>query len=317
MKNAHTGEVFPSCNREAIRVREKKLLTAVTAVVTALAVCAVPAYSGETEEVETWGTVETEPGRTADEGEIIYEFGDEEEILPYSTFRSWVTENPDGTVSVDREEAREYVEDLAGEYDTAWVDRTFISDDGMIYKIPAGSNTYGFFIDVEAETDALVQDVAEIAEETEKDISREPVYSQTGHVRNGKDDLCGTYIEVDITNQEVTCYRDGILIDKTSCVSGNEGAGTPSDTGTFCIFSKQRDTVLRGQNRDGSWYASPVSYWMPYNGGEGLHDATWRWEFGGDIYKWGGSHGCINLKLEDAKAIYENTDMWTPVIVHK
>ena len=43
---------------------------------------------------------------------------------------------------------------------------------------------------------------------------------------------------------------------------------------------------------------------MPYNGGEGLHDATWRSSFGGTIYKNSGSHGCVNLPLKTAEQVY-------------
>ena len=43
---------------------------------------------------------------------------------------------------------------------------------------------------------------------------------------------------------------------------------------------------------------------MPFNGGIGLHDASWRGSFGGTIYKNGGSHGCINLPYSKAQAIY-------------
>lgn len=248
-----------------------------------------------------------------DKKTIAYVFGDLKRYIPDSIIQTWFSTDENGNRYVDRDRIKEYVEGLAREYDTAWSDRVFVSDDGAEYTIPASTNTYGFMIDIDNETDMLIYD---ITENPEKAISREPVYAQRGTSRNGKDDLCGTYVEVDIANQEVTCYRDGVLIDKTSCVSGNESAGTPSDRGVFCIYDKQQNTVLRGQNPCGTWYESPVAYWMPYNGGEGLHDASWRWEFGGNIYMWNGSHGCINLRLEDAKAIYENVDVGTPVIVH-
>ncbi len=41
---------------------------------------------------------------------------------------------------------------------------------------------------------------------------------------------------------------------------------------------KQRDATLKGQG-----YASPVKFWMPFNGGIGFHDASWRNTFGGTI----------------------------------
>jgi lipoprotein-anchoring transpeptidase ErfK/SrfK len=55
---------------------------------------------------------------------------------------------------------------------------------------------------------------------------------------------------------------------------------------------------------------------MPFNGGIGIHDATWRRKFGGDIYKRDGSHGCINCPLSLAKTIYENIDVGTPIICY-
>ena len=55
---------------------------------------------------------------------------------------------------------------------------------------------------------------------------------------------------------------------------------------------------------------------MPFNGGIGFHDASWRTEFGGTIYKTNGSHGCVNLPKEAAKQIFLNIDQGTMVRVH-
>ncbi|MBQ3773496.1 MAG: L,D-transpeptidase, partial [Pseudobutyrivibrio sp.] len=62
-------------------------------------------------------------------------------------------------------------------------------------------------------------------------------------------------------------------------------------------------------------YESHVHFWMPFNMGEGLHDATWRNKFGGDIYKRSGSHGCVNLPLSAAEKIYDIVEAGWPVIV--
>lgn len=56
---------------------------------------------------------------------------------------------------------------------------------------------------------------------------------------------------------------------------------------------------------------------MPYNGGEGLHDASWRYSFGTENYKTSGSHGCINLPPQVADEIYNNSEVGTKVLVHK
>ena len=66
----------------------------------------------------------------------------------------------------------------------------------------------------------------------------------------------------------------------------------------------------------GEGYASPVKFWMPFNGGIGFHDASWRNTFGGTIYKKNGSHGCVNMPYEAAKTLYENVYKGMPVICY-
>ena len=55
---------------------------------------------------------------------------------------------------------------------------------------------------------------------------------------------------------------------------------------------------------------------MPFNGGIGFHDASWRSKFGGTIYQYSGSHGCINLRLADAKALHDCIKVGLCVVVH-
>ena len=55
---------------------------------------------------------------------------------------------------------------------------------------------------------------------------------------------------------------------------------------------------------------------MPFNGGIGFHDATWRSKFGGTIFQTSGSHGCINLPSDQAKIIYETIDKGYPILLY-
>ena len=66
----------------------------------------------------------------------------------------------------------------------------------------------------------------------------------------------------------------------------------------------------------GETYRTPVNFWMPFNNNVGMHDATWRDSFGGNIYKTSGSHGCINLPYAAAKEIYGYVEKGTPVICY-
>ena len=55
---------------------------------------------------------------------------------------------------------------------------------------------------------------------------------------------------------------------------------------------------------------------MPFNGGIGFHDASWRNTFGGTIYKKNGSHGCVNMPYAAAKTLFENVYAGMPVICY-
>ena len=55
---------------------------------------------------------------------------------------------------------------------------------------------------------------------------------------------------------------------------------------------KQKGATLKGPN-----YEAEVTYWMPFNGNIGIHDASWRYSFGGEIYKRNGTHGCVNAPI--------------------
>jgi uncharacterized protein YgiM (DUF1202 family) len=122
--------------------------------------------------------------------------------------------------------------------------------------------------------------------------------------------LHDVYVVVDISDQVLKLYNGNELLLTSDVVSGKNE--TPSDYGIFNIYSMSRNATLTGPG-----YSCPVDYWMPYNGGEGLHDAQWRYSFGGDIYEYGGSHGCINLPLNTAATIYDNASVGTQVLIKK
>ena len=120
--------------------------------------------------------------------------------------------------------------------------------------------------------------------------------------------LDGTYVVVDISDQTATLYRGNEEILRTYVVTGKDSS--PSDLGLFDIDAKATDSWLTGAD-----YSTHVNYWMPYNGGEGLHDATWRSEFGGQIYHNSGSHGCVNCPYDAAATLYENVKVGSKVLV--
>ena len=119
-------------------------------------------------------------------------------------------------------------------------------------------------------------------------------------------------IFVSITNQSMYSYEYGIPIQATPVVTGKPGYETVR--GTFSIYKKEQNTILRSPF-DGIEYSVPVSYWMPFYSGYGIHDAPWRKFFGGDIYKTSGSHGCVNTPANVAAWMFGWAEVGTPVVV--
>ena len=119
-----------------------------------------------------------------------------------------------------------------------------------------------------------------------------------------------TYIEICIAQQHMWVYKGGKQIASTNVVTGTRYySDTPK--GYHYVQDKARNTTLVGAD-----YASFVNYWMPFYGGCGIHDASWRSSFGGSIYMTNGSHGCVNTPYSAVKTIYNNISVGTPVIIY-
>ena len=120
------------------------------------------------------------------------------------------------------------------------------------------------------------------------------------------------FIEVNIEEQRILMYIRGEILVNSPIVTGTENTTRETPKGIFSIQYKNYDVILEGPG-----YAYHVYYWMPIYGGIGIHDADgWRSEYGGDIYKSAGSHGCINVPLAIAEKIYENAYKDMTVIIN-
>ena len=233
---------------------------------------------------------------------LKYDFEDREETIDHSLLKDWIVVN-EREVDVDSEKAREYVEELAKKYDTYGKDRTFKTSTGE--SITTNGGTYGWMTHRGKTTAELIKHIKDGEDKTIK-----PVYSYKALVRDSND-IGNSYVEIDLKQQMVSVYVDGKLEIQTPTVTGNVSKGYDTPTGVFPLNYKTKDAVLRGDD-----YASPVKYWMPFNGNIGLHDADWRDSFGGYIYQNNGSHGCINLPPSNAKSVFDSMYPGMPVIVH-
>lgn len=128
----------------------------------------------------------------------------------------------------------------------------------------------------------------------------------------------GYVVEVSIGNQHVWVYNPKTrkIVMQSDCVTGTLGShDTPK--GVFRVSEMRKDYVMHGENADGSKYESHCQRFMRLtNSGVALHDASWRYAFGGSIYKYSGSHGCINLPTNFALKLFNTIKNGTMVIVH-
>ena len=235
---------------------------------------------------------------------IDYTVGSETETVSKAEQAGWLAADDDLKLTFNQDAMSEFISSMASKYNTFGKAKTLKSSWGTEVTVPGG--TYGWKIDEEGELAQLQEDLL-----GGKDVSRDFVYKYTANSHDGND-YGNSYVEVNLTAQHLYLYVDGSCVLDTDFVSGNISKGNGTHTGAYFVMYCEKDATLRGDN-----YATPVSYWMPFHGNEGLHDATWRSSFGGQIYKTSGSHGCVNLPSSAAATIFSYVSAGFPVLVYE
>jgi lipoprotein-anchoring transpeptidase ErfK/SrfK len=233
---------------------------------------------------------------------ITYNFEGENETLTKEQIDAMI-QIKDNVASISTKKVEEYIQTLKDKYDTVGNERDFVTSDGRKIKVSKGN--YGWSINKKEEAKWLVG-----ALNNNEQTKRVPEYETTA-LRRGISDIGSTYIEVDMTKQHMWFYQEGNLIIDTDVVTGNTSKGNGTPAMVAYVRYKERNATLNGEN-----YSTPVSYWMPIYKNIGIHDASWRSDFGGQIYKTSGSHGCINTPFNVVKIIYDKVDIGTPVILY-
>ena len=237
---------------------------------------------------------------------ISYKLPQGDEVLDGNMLKLWLKRGSNGRYTKDEElfnaNIESYVERLAEATDTVGKPHKFKMTGGQ--ETTVESKTFGWQVDVDAETEKLKEDLANNAK-----VEREPEYAKRAPSLDNNG-FGNNYIEVNLSLQHLYVYRDGELILDSDFVSGRMTGSRWTPPGIFRLTGKQKHKVLRGPLQpDGSYeWESPVTYWMPFNRGIGFHDATWRGSFGGTIYNYSGSHGCINMPYKKAQALYDIID---------
>ena len=226
--------------------------------------------------------------------------------LDNSIMKNWVTKNSDGYFIDTENGIANFVEELAVKVDEAEAELHFMPtelDKEIVLEVPKA-----FRASLNKE-----KEIAEIKAAFDSNWVLKPRLIYIGYPLSTRlNDL----VELDKTRQTVWQYRDGSLVLKSECVTANESQDYDTPNGIYTVINKAEDIVLRGTNRDGSKYEQPVDYWVGFIPRYGFHDSP-RTEFGGEIYKKGGSHGCVNLPEKEAEVFYNNAYEGMLVIIYE
>lgn len=254
---------------------------------------------------------------------IVYDFNYTTETLTGEKLMDMVSVDKNGKITADKKKAMAYVEQLAKKYDTYNTERKFKATlQGNIVVPTSNDAKYGWWIYQDKTCDQLVKLI-----EAGKNTKVEPVYYSDGNyvftgrkeARSADDDIGNTYIEIDLTNQTLWYYKNGKKLWECGIVSGQTtSAARTTLPGVYKLWDKQTNYRMKASNSDGDRWDTTCAYWNNVSiCGIGLHDSQWRGNYvGGDIYKYNGSHGCINMTLESAKFIYDNVEYDTPVVMY-
>lgn len=230
------------------------------------------------------------------------------ERLNKSTIQQWLTVSEDGKrVQIDEEKVDNYVNEIARIYSVKEpTTAQFVTASGSYVEVEAP------ITDESVDTQALKKDILK-AVKTGATGQRKAPYRKTRTGEQGTTDLGGTYVEVDLDKQHLYLYVNGKKKAEGDICSGSVADGCATPAGLYTIKTKDYDRYLVGVG-----YKDWVHYFMPFNGGIGIHDSTWREadEYGGDVYLESGSHGCINMPLELVKTVDEYIDVGDYVILY-
>jgi lipoprotein-anchoring transpeptidase ErfK/SrfK len=113
-------------------------------------------------------------------------------------------------------------------------------------------------------------------------------------------------IEINVTEQTLTAYQGDAVVMHTSVSTGRPA--TPTVLGRYSIRTKIPSQRMRGPGYD----LPNVPSVMYFFAGYAIHGAYWHNNFGRTM-----SHGCVNMRLDEAAALYEWASIGTEVYVSR
>lgn len=233
-------------------------------------------------------------------------------VVDKTVISTWLSYDENMQVTFNEDAVREWMREFGSTYDTVGTTRSITTPGGKTVEVSGG--TYGWSIDEETETQNLINSI-----KNGEVVTREPAYAQTAASHSAQD-WGTTYIEVDLSAQHMWYIVDGSVALETDVVTGLPTADRQTPAGVYYILYTERNATLKGETNPETGkpiYETPVSYWMPFTWqGHGFHDANWQSSFGGSRYQTNGSHGCVNMPVDQAGNLFSMISAGTPVVIH-
>lgn len=237
-------------------------------------------------------------------------------VVDKALISQWLQVDGEMKVSLNTEAMKQWFTAFGDKYDTQGTTRTFTTPAGKSATVTGG--TYGWSIDEDTELVNLQNSIL-----NGEVVTREPAYyaGGTAAAHSGQD-WGNTYAEVDMSAQHMWYVQNGQVVLETDVVTGEPIPSRITLEGVYSLMWKQRDATLVGDIKPETGkpeYETDVAYWMQVtSSGVGFHDAIWQTAFGGTLYQipGTGSHGCINMPLDQAGALFNMIEPGTPVIFH-
>lgn len=237
-------------------------------------------------------------------------------VVDKALISQWLQVDGEMKVSLNTEAMKQWFTAFGDKYDTQGTTRTFTTPAGKSATVTGG--TYGWSIDEDTELVNLQNSIL-----NGEVVTREPAYyaGGTAAAHSGQD-WGNTYAEVDMSAQHMWYVQNGQVVLETDVVTGEPIPSRITPEGVYSLMWKQRDATLVGDIKPETGkpeYETDVAYWMQVtSSGVGFHDAIWQTAFGGTLYQipGTGSHGCINMPLDQVGALFNMIEPGTPVIFH-
>lgn len=149
-------------------------------------------------------------------------------------------------------------------------------------------------------------------------LSSESIHINLDSGANSDGSLAKKYIEIDISQQSMYTFKNGVLVKKYRVSTGKD---YPTPIGTFEILNK---TGLGFSTIYNVW----MPYWMGFNYSEklhayfGIHELPYYYSSGNKIRRptdfigVPSTGGCVALDVGDAKEVYKFADIGTKVVIY-